>query len=296
MGGLVSIEKLKALEEEVFGSTQRKSAIRILAKCEDSPLIIKEREILNYLWFSIELQRRKKQRLQCYPPGTKFKIELLSRDDRKLNLCLGAFWCLIYLGSVGARMRRGAGSLKVSKALGEVPYTFIFTGKTLRDAKSFVEENLLRIFNDFREYAGKEVGLRGSPRFAVLSKKYAEVELVELTQRVSQNWKTALETIEYIYKSFRRNIGLRYRRVLGLPIIAYSKLRNLRHASPIFIGILDLNREYVIRLVKFYTSIHPSFLSNPDELKFLKRSLDNFDKSVKSSECVNRVEVINLPR
>jgi len=312
MGGMVSVDNLIKLEKEVFGWTEQKSSIRILSLVEDKPSLMKiekRRDLqtnhsksflilekpnapsiqldlssgLGYLWFSVSMQVKQNQRLQCYPPGTKFKIMLTSNKSDNLKIALGALWCLIYLGGIGSRMRRGAGSLKVSKATNKIPYEFIFNGNSISDAKKFIERNLAMIFKDFKNFAGKKFEPQKSPKFAVLS--YAKISLVNTP---STQWENILEKVGKIYQSFRSTKRLEHRYTLGLPIIQHSEFRNLRQSSPLFIGVMDLNRLYTLRIVKFYTSIHRNFFHR---LEFLKNDLDRFNAIVEGSTDLGEIEI-----
>ena len=288
MGGIVSTKDLRELESKIFGSTNQKSSVKILSTTKSQPSEISIPPDLRYLWFSIHMQKRKNQRLQCYPPKTKFKITLSSDDEDNLKITLGCLWTLIYLGGAGARMRRGAGSLKVNSISGEIPYTFIFTGKTPTDAKGFIEENLAKIFRYFEEYAGEKINLQTNPSFAVLSKNHAKISLI---QQPLNTWESALRKISNKYQLFRRGKRLEHRYTFGLPIVTHPVFKNLRQASPLLIGVMDLNGKYAIRLVKFYTSIHPDFSS---KLRFLKQDLDGFDDIVAKNGGLGEIK-IELP-
>ena len=288
MGGIVSTKDLRELESKIFGSTNQKSSVKILSTTKSQPSEISISPDLRYLWFSIHMQKRNYQRLQCYPPETKFKIMLSSDDENSLKIALGCLWALIYLGGVGARMRRGAGSLKVNDASGKIPYTFIFTGNTVSDAKKFIEENLAKIFSDFKKYASEKYNPQTNPNFAVLSKNHAKISLV---QQPLDTWESALGKISNEYQLFRRGKRLEHRYTFGLPIVTHHSFRNLRQASPLLIGVMDLNGKYAIRLVKFYTSIHPDFFS---KLRFLRQDLDGFDNIVAKNKELGEIE-IELP-
>jgi len=288
MGGIVSTEDLRELESKIFGSTDQKSSVKILSTTKSQPSEISIPSDLRYLWFSIHMQKRKNQRLQCYLPKTKFKITLSSDDEDNLKITLGCLWTLIYLGGAGARMRRGAGSLKINNVSGKIPYTFIFTGNTSTDAKEFIEKNLAEIFGDFKEYAGEKYNPQTNPNFAVLSKNHAKMSLI---QQPLDTWESALRKISDKYRSFRRGKRLEYRYTFGLPIVTRPVFKNLRQASPLLIGVMDLNGKYAIRLVKFYTSIHPDFSS---KLRFLRQDLDDFDNIVAKNKELGEME-IELP-
>ncbi|HDH91494.1 MAG TPA: type III-B CRISPR module RAMP protein Cmr1 [Candidatus Aenigmarchaeota archaeon] len=288
MGSMTSIKNLKMLEDRIFGSTNQKSAIRVTSVTNAKPSTINIPNSLRYLWFSIQLQRRQNQRLQCYPEKSKFHVTIYSEDKNVLNIVSGCLWTLIYLGGIGSRMRRGAGSLKVVKIFGDTPYRFIFEGKTVVDAKKFIEINLKKIFENFKEYVNGNFSLQRSPSFAVLSKRHSEIKLINKTFNTSVE---ALKEVSDKYQIFRRGKPLKHRYTFGLPIISHREFKDRRQASPIFIGVMDLNGKYSVRLIKFYTSIHPDFSKY---LRFLSQDLNNFDNKIANELGEINVEIPEL--
>lgn len=152
MGGLVDEGVLYEKESEIFGSTDTRSKVRILTNIIDGRPIRIDVKALNefrYLWFSIRMQAlpdraQHVQRPFCYPPGSKFSITLKSEDADALKIATNTLWTMIYLGGVGARMRRGAGSFRVLRAQNADNYcNFTLKGTNVNvDAKSFLENNL----------------------------------------------------------------------------------------------------------------------------------------------------------
>ena len=312
MGGMTAVSDLKELESKIFGSTEMGSNVRILSLTEEKPSLMKverrrdprtnrsksflvlEREGasnmeydltmgLGYLWFSIPMQIKQGQRIKCYPPKTKFKIVLSSCDENSLKIALGCLWSLIYLGGIGARMRRGAGSLKVNEVSGKTPYEFVFDKKSVNEAKEFIESNLVKISKDFKKYADRKFNPQKNPKFAVLS--HAKVSLID---RPFDDWESTLEMISEVYQQFRRRKKLSHRYTFGLPIITHSQFRTLRQASPLLIGVMDLNGSYTARIVKFYTSIHHNF---SEQLEFLKRDLDGFNNAVTENKNLCEIKI-----
>ena len=325
MGGMVTLKDMQDLESRIFGSTQVRSRIKITTATDSKPCRIDIPSKLRYLWFSISMQERK-----GYPQKSQFEIVLHSDDERALKIASACLWTLVYLGGIGSRMRRGAGSVKIVEASSEIPYEFLFKGKTLREAKSFIEENLEKIFKDFREYADKKYHPPTSPNFAVLSKNYAKISILDSKTDKFNKFEEALSEIGDKYKQFRKDKNLIERLTLGLPIISphnlrraessirkklsFEKIKNikkleedklikkiksekdneiklflsllllkkLRQASPLFIGVMDLNGRYAVRLVKFYTCIHKEAflwkLSSP------KEDLNKFNEEIKEVE------------
>ncbi|MHA1363061.1 MAG: type III-B CRISPR module RAMP protein Cmr1 [Candidatus Freyarchaeota archaeon] len=289
MGGMVPLRDLRLLEGSVFGDTSRKSLVKIKSVARTDPSEISIPNSLRYLWFSIYMQKRHNQRLQCYSPGNRFEIVMRSDDEKVLEIVSGCLWAVVYLGGIGSRMRRGAGSLKITKEPGNTFCDFVFGGKNVEDAKEFVETNLQKILNAFKEYAGEKYNPPRNPNFPVLSEGYAKLSLIE---QPFDRWDKVLEHISNVYQQFRRRKRLQHRYTFGLPIISHRDLKNLRQASPIMIGIMDLNGKYTARINKFYTSIHPHFST---KMGFLSQDLDNFDDIIERSMELGEIK-IKIPR
>lgn len=288
-GGMTSIKPMQRLENSVFGSTTNKSTINVMSvpKPGESKMVQIGQVVSSnrYLWFSLAMQAKRNERNLCYAPKSKFRISLMSRDEgsKELRVATGALWALLYLGGVGSRMRRGGGSMKVLKVEGNTfAYEFKFEGKTLSEAKDFIISNLKSILGDYRQLVGSDYELPNDPRFFVFSKQHSEVALLGPYQTFEQG----LREISFAYQEFRRNIRIDERHVLGLPII--DKLRRIppefkdeRFASPLLMGVMELNGEYAVRLVKSYSSIHEKYARN---LSQPRTQLNSFDLQLKSKE------------
>jgi len=123
-----------------------------------------------------------------------------------------------------------------------------------------------------------------------LSKKHAKIKLI--TSKNFDDWEKVLAEVNRRYMLFRRNLERIKKALLGLPIVSYRrpKIFQKRHASPLFIGIMDLNGKYAIRVIKFYTSIYPEL---PPTLKLGLSELENVlnDLDSKIPWKMNEVEV-----
>ena len=285
MGGMIPLRHLKILESQLYGDTNQRSKIKIFSKTNASPSNINIHRDLRYLWFSIYLQRKKEERLQCYPPKSEFKIILLSDDSLSLKITTACLWLIIFLGGIGSRMRRGAGSLKVISLSNRTTYDFIFKGKTLDDLKEFITKNLNKIFKDFQDYAGNKFNPKNHPNFAILSRDTAKIALVS---QVFNDWKECLKKISDLYQIFRRQKSPYDRYTFGLPIINYRRFRDLRHASPLLFGVFELNGKYTVRIIKFFSSIHKDFISN---LRFLKRDLNELNISIAKDNNLGELQI-----
>lgn len=293
MGGMSDEATLREQENKVFGSKNTRSKVRILTSTLDKPVSINQLSALTelrYLWFSINMQNARGQRLSCYPPGSKFSITLMSNDADALSLAACALWSTIYLGGVGARMRRGAGSLKVLKADSDADYcNFLFSGsKIVPDAANFMSNNLKTIFKCFTKLSSKKP--TQEPTFCVLSKKTAKLALLSQVNGLFNCYEDGLKAVSAVYQQYRGGIRDRYgkkqggippadRVVFGLPFVFGRPSQRIytgfRQASPLFIGVVKLDTGYAIRLVKFSSSIHKDFSAKSGLVKRHFDLLDN---------------------
>jgi hypothetical protein len=139
------------------------------------------------------------------------------------------------------------------------------------------------IFNNFKSgYTALRKPNR-QPDFCVLSRKTAEVALIN---KAFIRYEDGLSEFSDVYQQFRsgRNkfgrktamgVPRQERVVFGLPIKRLYERE--RHASPLHIGVMKINGEYAIRLVKFYTSIHPRF---SEKALLLKQHLNSLDAQI----------------
>ena len=306
MGGLVDEGVLYEKESEIFGSTNTRSKVRILTNIIDGQPIRIDVKALNdfrYLWFSIRMQAlpdraQHVQRPFCYPSGSKFSITLKSEDVDALKIAANTLWTMIYLGGVGARMRRGAGSFRVFRAENAGSYcNFTFKGTVNADAKSFLENNLKTIFDNFRNKYKDITKPSREPTFCVLSRKTAEIALIN---KAFVRYEDALREVSDVYQQFRSGIKFgrktalgiprQERVVFGLPIQRLCERERLRQASPLHIGVMKIDEKYAIRLVKFYTSIHPRF---PEKSLLLKQHLNSLNTQLKRRFPI--IEQIEIP-
>lgn len=335
LGGMVEIDELKKKEDEIFGFTKQKSKIKILSstnaqlKKSKTCIQFKKENFPKYLWFPFDPSKKEKEKGEIryyYPEKSIFKIFLYSRESTSFRIASGALWALIYLGGVGSRSRRGAGSLKINKKPENSPYNFAFNGKTLNETKEFIEDNLSKLFKEFKKLANGDFNLQENVKFPVLSKKDSEIELMNYTN----SWRKSLMNIQKIYKDFRDKEILK-KVNFGLPIninikenkeneendMKYKgdlrniekklgkkypneevkkrmklidKQRQLRYASPFCIGVMDLNGRYSTRIVKFKTSTHPYNKFN-EYTKTLEKDLNSLNSKIKPITTIEIPEV-----
>jgi CRISPR-associated protein Cmr1 len=146
-------------EQSVFGTTDQGSAVII--RLEEDGLgdtLIFEREPSqrdargqwqptgrDYLFWSMAQMGQGAVNRQYYPPGRTFTLTLSVRgqDRTPLNKAVAALWLLTYLGSIGARSRRGAGSLAVTGVEGWDHTMLSFqTPATAQEFQAFLHRGL----------------------------------------------------------------------------------------------------------------------------------------------------------
>jgi len=285
-GGVSTVEKLKIEENKLFGSPNEKSAISIIVKEKNTKKdifknimreIIKSRgrdEGQRYLWFSMTYGGNDKR--EVYLPRSTFILTIRSSDKDRLNLALGSLWCVIYLGGIGTRSRRGGGNLKVITPDSVDNLDFVFKGSSINDAKGFMENNLQKIFKLYSNFYKRKGYIKG---MCILKKGTSEISLVD---KKFNDFRDALSYVGEKYKEYRRRSLEPY--TLGLPLgrpLTHKKtgarLHELRHSSPLFFGVMDLNGGYAIRITKFLTSIRPEF---KQDQRWVKRNLNDFDSNI----------------
>lgn len=158
---------LLACENNLLGSTVMASPIRIIG----FPL---ETQVMNwgpghsfgpqidYLYYSMKGGGPRPGR-SFYQPGSRFRLEIILPPaiERRLNPLVpraitGALWAGIYLAGAGARIRRGAGNLRVIE--GPDPdrcggISFKTDAGTREEYIAFLQSNLRLIRNTYHELA-----------------------------------------------------------------------------------------------------------------------------------------------
>jgi len=271
MGGMTSIDCLKILENEIFGSTKISSTVKIKTTIEEisSLKFIKEEYYMKYY-------------RHCYAPGSKFEAYIYSRDKTKLNIALCSLWAAIILGGVGGRSRRGGGSLRVVKVnnnntrhaqLDKSLPTFIIEGSNAKEVGNSISENLSKVYDLFANYCKFQNCFcppKTKPNFCILSKETASIHVLQHPRDPYRDYKDGLN---YVFQKYRQ---FKHSRLLG----GISP----RKASPLLIGILKTNRGYFVKLVEFYTSVLQN--ENQGDLKNI------FDKLNKE---LGKIEEITIP-
>jgi len=145
-------------EAKIFGAADEKfgrSRVRIILKWDKKKFEekvkqdtkkwlkkeLKDYPGVKYLLYSVGLNIR-----EFLLPGFEFEVTLSCSDEETLKSVIASFWCLIFLGGIGTRARRGGGNLKVKYIKEGEKYLngieFIINGK---DIEKWFKKNLNKI-------------------------------------------------------------------------------------------------------------------------------------------------------
>lgn len=240
------LENVAKAEANVFGATDRGSAVQVRMVSNQEELPVKQftdnigrgqgsRQSTGkgYLLWSMRLKQPPRYYIL---PGTNLQICLSAHgaDSTNLQRGIAAFWLLTCLGGVGSRSRRCAGSLSIKAIQGDT-YTFPFNVPENAQALKAQIERGIRIARALyetprsnRQQALFDVITPGSCRIWILQKE--------------QPWRTAEEALEAIgdsYQSYRGTLSLAQRKVFGFPLRGISGSVD-RRSSPLLLRITEL--------------------------------------------------------
>lgn len=275
LGGVIGdndLDRLRRLEAEVFGETERGSAVAVrMSGRETSQPFNPDSGLvgLRYLLFSMHRLKR-----FCVPAGSPFTVTLQVRAGHQaaLHHAAAAMWLLARLGSLGARSRRGAGSLNVTDAEGwldGLPAPIVRPA-TIEDLKSELAGGLRQIRANVEAWTRiTPPATMSEPEFDVLHPDACQLYLLRETWGT---WEEAMEHIGNAFLSFRTSVsGLpsAKRAIFGLPLPFYyrderktytiSPASTDRRASPLAIRLVKLagGGGYAVLLIVFRSKFLP---------------------------------------
>lgn len=214
---------------------------------------------IGYLLYSTMLPNRARGFIT---EGSKFELTLLG-DSEAIKHYIASLWCLVFLGGVGTRARRGGGNmncLSVEPAFRELSFQpepqdpIVWLERNLKQAKKIVNGEL----------SGKELNY---PHLCPSVK-------IALSKRDFKDYKEALNEIGGLFKQYRednkhRLFDMGY---FGLPI-KHSNNKFLtadgyfRRSSPLIIRVLRVVNSYRWMVVK----LNGKFLPEGVKLKFINQ-------------------------
>lgn len=224
------LKRLKRHETEIFGDTERSSAIAVLVRA-DKPTEIetfqKDRAIRteddsflptgkDYLLWSMAASGhpgtpRYQPAREYIKPGSAFTVQLRSRGPQKkdaLEKAAAALWLVANLSALGSRANRGAGSIEIraENPIGRLSFRQCSAVDELEQYLADGIRQCLSLISGSTTWRA----LADVPDYDVLAPGAAEVWLVSIP---SNGWKTAAEALEGIgsklrdYRSHRFPLG-----------------------------------------------------------------------------------------
>jgi CRISPR-associated protein Cmr1 len=253
MGGVVGgdIGKVRQLEAEIFGSTERASVLRIRVNApapQGKPWdfqLRSDRGIV-YLGYGLSGSRTTPRRVYVMPdpPGYEFELTLFCQRERAQSVAIGTLWLLTQFGGLGARMRRGFGSLEISQVTGDLPLNVqgLFASPREPLAKR-LQRNLMQVRKLFADFASAKIQEPTDPIFPVISKDHWVCRVLDQT---FASWRDAMNWIGEGFRKYRedRTRGL-HTRTAPSGSFSYYISKDYDEAKKLFIpgqrpGRLDL--------------------------------------------------------
>ncbi len=294
-----SPDDLAEHESRVFGNTE--AASPIVLRLQDEPPRKESWSFsdkwpgVNYLFFSLKANRQDPDRIG-FVDKQPFKLILQTRlglrDERQSNdaflQACAALWLLVRLGSVGARARRGAGSICAHPDI-EVkgwPPDLPPLRMQANSAAEFARETSAGLAQLYQalNWTAPQATLTNWPEFDILHPRGAPLYVLG---KEWSSWQDALNQVGLAYRDFRSRRSPDYanvkpvvagqsthlepveRAAFGLPIVFYFRSlggqRGMlegkdvdRRASPLVFHVAQLaNTRYVVNLVRFNSRLLP---------------------------------------
>ncbi|MEM4203139.1 MAG: type III-B CRISPR module RAMP protein Cmr1 [Candidatus Methanomethylicaceae archaeon] len=276
LGGVMGdrdLDALRAAEAAVFGSTEGASPVVVRVQYGslpqqpfsqiaewDSRTRRYRKPGIAYLFFAAWGTKSKPER-EAINAGSSFELLLGKRagvaesNDQAFQRAHAALWLLTHLGGLGARSRRGAGSLQVTKATGEpngLPPLCV-RATSPAELQQDLKEGLTRL----RKLVGTSspIGISNPSAFNVL---HPDVCKVWVINEGFNSWSDALEAIGGAMQRFRtrRNPD-------------YQNVKNAVQGGPLTQSVQ--RAAFGLPIVFFYSSLYNQYQQQGDDSKTARR-------------------------
>ncbi len=264
------LEEVMKAETRVFGATDTGSAVAVrVSNISSEPKEFTERTSIpvggqwqatgkDYLLWSMARSGKEGKNFKparwYFAPGTRFQVTLSTREkgDRRLQQAIASFWLLTYLGSVGSRSRRCAGSIMVQSVQGNTTDFRFEKARNVEDLQTMLKQGI--------ELARQAYNIKPQPvsdaKFDILAPDTCSIHIL---YDARQPWLTpdaAMKAIGESLQDYRRKITpLWKRKIFGLPLRDVSKDRR---ASPLLLRLTEIQgnqgKRYVGIAVLFKTT------------------------------------------
>lgn len=262
------LENVRKKETEVFGATDRGSAVAINisgiageAKKFDEPISRRvggqwQATGKGYLlWTMAESGRADRGNFKparwYFAPGTNFQLALSARspEDTKLKEGIATFWLLTQLGSIGSRSHRCAGSLGVRTVTNNITNLQFVTPNNVEELQRQLQTGieLARTSFDIQRTTIQNAA------FDVLSSGTCKIKILYDPRQPWPNYEAAMRAIGESLQSYRGSVHpLQRRAIFGLPLRDVS---NNRRTSPLLLRVTKLqNGRHVCIATLFKTA------------------------------------------
>lgn len=291
--GITQVDQLKKIESALWGTEEQGSSVVVRVRPQNMKK--KDNKTLDLGYDKARKQTRNPGKTYLlfstfmggnnrpyYDAGSTFTVELLSnRVDAKkwLSLASCTLWCLVSVGAIGTRTRRGGGDLRINKI-------FQNTGMSLPEIKTDFSD--VNQYTDYLshglQFCRKEVAtlndlnkvtVTGRVDFPIINSNYLSISVLNKTWN---NWSSAMEEIGNEFMKFRKRRNPDYTNVknfisrssefktverayFGFPIIfRYNSLGGKsatvtgntieRRASPLWFKFIKLDQnKYTVVLI-----------------------------------------------
>lgn len=226
---------------------------------------------ISYLGFS--LAGRETARMK-FPASFSFTLEVLPRPGRDTQevrrAWLASIWLLVHVGGVGARSRRGFGSLRIERWEGWPECQ----GFALPCQASTPEEWKARMDQDVSTLHTWFVVPQPGDRTVI-----APGAKMRLLRSGHKDWESALNEAGLLLQDFRSTVPLQDRVGFGLPLQNVAKKRM---GSPLFIRVVRLGQHYYPAFASLPAPPPPSLARSwtQGEENVVNRFLSELDRSL----------------
>jgi CRISPR-associated protein Cmr1 len=303
MHGDLVLEELKEKEEEIFGSTKKRSSIIIRVNPNEvaSDFQIDGNKLENktssdYFFYSL-IHGYQENNAKQYKKGIKenfpFKIEIRSRTEANLKEAIKAFRFLVYLGGLGTRCRRCAGAFRVIE---------------ITDEKNYLKKWNLLFSDSFQKLMIEKKDLNTGS----IHDKFSNFQNAEFyrSNHHFRNWKDVISDIAMKMKGLREGINplnsesfnqsdLDMKAAFGLPISVRNEkeqvnfsdtTKNNRRASQFYLSVYATEKN---RLWWILTKFKDEFMPPGQSIKFKRHEWGKPNYSL-SEEFLERLNANKL--
>jgi len=249
------------LESEVFGNTERKS--NVVVKVIKQPKVREfnrcvDKRTINYIGYGLYGMGGKPSR-KCLWGDAEFELEFPPRCQNLIGYTL---WFIQKIGGLGARSRKGFGSVQISTSKNDLinktlnlPFQQMLQSSYL---KEHVKKALDKLVKDDLDFVSESA-------FPSLSPHLFIYKLIMTNER---DYRKLLGKINKIYRDLRRNLPPKKRLYLG-----FSHGDN-RRSSPLYLRPIKFSEDDAFKILLF---LFKNEIPDPDFEELFNEITDRFE-------------------